>query len=104
MVGRCIHFCALVFHVTVFSTAYCMAESTDGTISLTCAFPFHSKLSAPRSARMEVPVQLQIPAVVLVVGLQTLAVKVIKCVNIMFEHVLKNVPSTAFAFDSGGRQ
>ena len=46
-----------------------MAENMDDSTSLTCALPFCSKLSALRPARMEVPVQLQRPAVVSVDGL-----------------------------------
>ena len=58
------------------STVYCMAESMDDTISLSCALPFRCKPSAPRPARMEVPVQLQIPAVASVGGLDGLVKKV----------------------------
>ena len=40
------------------------------------SFPFYLKPSALRPARMEEPVQLQTPAVVLLVGVEVLVVKV----------------------------
>ena len=48
----------------------------DRSISLTCVFPLSSKPYALRPVRTEEPVHLQIPAAVLMVGLEALAVKV----------------------------
>ena len=62
----------ITFHVTFCMRLFvvCPMENiTDGSISLTCAFPFCSKPSALRPARMKEPAQLQIHAVVLVGGL-----------------------------------
>ena len=55
---------------------YYMTKSTDGTISLTFVFLFCSKPFALRPAKMEEPVQLQIPAVVFMAGLGTIAATV----------------------------
>ena len=73
--GKC---SACTCHVTVWdcSSEYFMGDITDGTVSLYFVFSFCSKPCALRLVRMEEPVHLQIPAVVLVVGLGALATKV----------------------------
>ena len=45
--------------------------------------PICSQPYAQRHVRMEVIVQLQIPAAVLVVGLETLVVKVCECMQVL---------------------
>ena len=66
--GRKVHTFLCTCLLCHYLVLYIASESTDDTILLTCVFSFCSKPSAPRVAKMEVPVQLQIPALVSVGG------------------------------------
>ena len=71
-----ISLCSSLPHVLAANVSSVYYNSTYGTISFTFVFRFCSKPSALRPAKMEEPVQLQIPAVVFMVGLGTLAAMV----------------------------
>ena len=66
-----------VFFCTRLFVLCSMDVNLDGSLSLTCAFPFCSKQSALRPARMKEPAQLQIHAVVPVDGLDSHVEKVL---------------------------
>ena len=69
----------ITFHVIFCTRLFvlcCMDVNIDGSLSLTCVFPFCSKPSALSSARMKEPAQLQIHAVVPVDGLDSHVKKV----------------------------